>query len=54
MGQAQLTLGLKLRVEVGGVFEDKAQLSPAEAEIGAELGMTENHSKHFVGVKFRH
>ena len=50
MGQTQPKLGLKWVWEV----EDKIQLSPAEAEIGAELGMTENHSKHLVGVKFRH
>ena len=37
-----------------GDIENKGELSPAEAEIGAELGMIENHSKHFVVVKFRH
>ena len=35
-------------------IEDKVHLSPAEAEVGAELGMTETHSKHLVNVKFRH
>ena len=37
-----------------GEIEDKVQLSPAEAEVGAELGVTENHSKHLVRVKFRY
>ena len=35
-----------------GEIEDKVQLSQAEAEIGTDLGVTENHSKHLVGVKF--
>ena len=47
MGQAQLKFELRLRVEVWvREIEDKVQLSPAEAEIRAELGMTMNHSKH--------
>ena len=37
-----------------GEIENKVQLSPAEAKIRAELGVTENHSKHLVGVKFCH
>ena len=37
-----------------GKIEDKVQLSPAEAEIGAELGMTDNHSKQLVGSTFCH
>ena len=37
-----------------GEIQHKVQLSPVEAEIGAELGMTETHSKHLVSVKFRH
>ena len=37
-----------------GKIQDKVQLSPAKAEVRAKLGMTENHSKHLVGVKFCH
>ena len=35
-------------------IEDQVKLSLATAEIGAELGMTETHSKHLVSVKFCH